>query len=58
MTRAEHIARHRELHKTLDELVADFITHTEHRPSQVTLLEFMQWSYEQCTNPTEPPEEL
>ena len=53
MTREEHIRRHQELHKSLDELVADFITHTTGLPSQTSLLDFMQWSCTQCNDPTE-----
>ena len=43
MTLAEHIQRHQELHAALDELVADFISHTTSRPSLTTLLELMEW---------------
>ena len=53
MTHEEHIERHIVLHKELDELVADFITHTKGLPSQTTMLELMHWSYEQTINPTE-----
>ena len=49
----EHRQRHIELHKSLDELIADFIEHTGKYPSGVTLMEFMKWSYEQTKNPTE-----
>lgn len=47
MTDAEHKQRHLELHDMLDELIADFIEHTDKRPSKTTLSEFMQWSFEQ-----------
>jgi len=53
----EHKKRHTELHRSLDELVADFIIHTENRPSQVTLLEFMEWSAKEMENPTTRKEE-
>lgn len=53
MTREEHIARHVELHQKLNELMADFVDHTGKLPSSTTLMEFMQWSYEQTKNPTE-----
>ena len=49
----EHKIRHVELHKALDELVADFINHTENMPSKTTLFELMEWSFEQTKNPTE-----
>ena len=48
----EHRERHIGLNKMLDELVADYITHTENLPSQTTLMEFMQWSFEQTKEPT------
>ena len=53
LTPEGHKARHKELHRALDELVADFIRHTQGLPSKTTLLTFMQWSSEQCENPTE-----
>lgn len=52
----EHKARHKELHKVLDELVADFITHNkngEYLPSKVSIMKLMEWSYSQTLNPTE-----
>lgn len=49
----EHKQRHVELHKSLDELVADFIDHTYKTPSQTTLMEFMKWSADQTKSPTE-----
>ena len=52
MTKEEHIRKHEALHKSLDELVADFIGHTKNLPSETTLMEFMQWSHEQTENPT------
>jgi len=53
MTSEEHKERHVILHQMLDELVADFIRHTEKRPSKTSLFEFMQWSNQQTINPTE-----
>lgn len=43
-----HQQRHKELHNALDELVADFITHTKGMPSRRTILELIQWSAEQA----------
>ena len=51
----QHKKRHTELHRALDELVADFITYTGKRPSQSTVLELMEWSAKQMHKPT--PEE-
>ena len=52
MTKKEHIKKHKELHASLDELLADFITHTEKFPSQATIMELIDWSFEQTKNPT------
>lgn len=56
MTKAEHIERHKLLHKMLDELIADWIQHTKCLPSQNTVLELMQWSNQQCKEPQETGE--
>lgn len=53
MNKEEHKKRHIELHKILDELVADFINITGKMPSQTNLLELMNWSFEQTQNPQE-----
>lgn len=45
----EHRGRHIALHKSLDELVADYIGETGNLPSQHTIFELMEWSYEQTT---------
>ena len=43
----KHRKRHILLHKYLDELVADFINHTNKLPSETTLMTLMKWSFEQ-----------
>jgi hypothetical protein len=48
-----HKARHLKLHHALDELIADFILHVDKWPSETTLFELMQWSYQQTIEPTE-----
>ena len=54
MNKKEHKKRHIELHKMLDELVADMITHKKgFMPSSATVIELMQWSHEQTINPKE-----
>jgi len=53
MTPEEHIEIHKELHRKLDELLADFISHTEKLPSKTTLMEFLDWSYSQTIKPDE-----
>ena len=54
MEREKHIKRHKELHKALDELAADYIMQTQKTMSETTVLEFMHWAYQQTINPTEP----
>ena len=53
MNKEEHIAKHIELHDSLDQLLADFIRHTKKLLGRTTLLEFLGWSHEQISNPTE-----
>lgn len=48
-----HKAQHEELHRKLDELVADFITHTGKLPSRTNLFDLIKWSADQAKNPTE-----
>ncbi len=58
MTKEEHIKRHQELHLMLDELLADFINHTDKLPSKTSLLELVEWSHKQTMNPDDDtPEE-
>jgi hypothetical protein len=54
MTTEEHRARHVELHKAFDELLADYLTHHPGSlPSNTTIEGLAQWSCEQMTEPTE-----
>jgi hypothetical protein len=55
MTTEEHQKRHFELHRALDELLADFIQHTNLRPSQTTAMQLLEWSAKQCIKPTDIP---
>lgn len=48
---ATHVARHVFLHGALDELVADWITKTEQRPSTGTVIDLLRWSYTQTLEP-------
>jgi hypothetical protein len=52
ITEEEHIKRHKELHEMLDELVADFISQTHNLPSSTSVMELMDWSFEQTKKPT------
>lgn len=48
-----HHARHQLLHTHFDELLADYLTqHHAARPSNMKLMDLMQWSYQQTLNPT------
>ena len=56
LTPDEHRSRHTELHKSIDELFADYLRHhREARLSTTTLMQLMEWSYQQTLNPTEAP---
>lgn len=59
MTPEQHRVRHVELHRALDELVADWVRHQgldapllAHTP----IMTLMLWSAEQTRAPTDPPE--
>jgi hypothetical protein len=49
----DHKQRHIDLHRSLDELIADFITHTGLLPSKTLLIDLMSWSKFQTVEPTE-----
>ncbi len=53
MTRGEHIERHKYLHAALDELVADFLQHTnfDRLPSVTPISDLMAWSCSQTHEP-------
>lgn len=53
MDKKEHIRIHKELHKALDLLLADFITHTNKLPDDVTVMELSSWAQQQTKHPTE-----
>ena len=55
MDRDEHIARHKELHRYLDELLADYISNCETFKSlkDVSIHDLIHWSHEQTINPTD-----
>ncbi len=52
MTKEEHIERHRELHKALDELVADYLTQAKGGNTASSIYGLMVWAYNQTSNPT------
>lgn len=51
MTKEEHKARHQILHAHLDELVADFLTKTGKLATKTSIMELMEWSHKQITDP-------
>jgi hypothetical protein len=53
MTHQEHIERHKQLHRNLDELMADYIEHSEKGLDETSVMQLMKWSYQQTLNPTE-----
>jgi hypothetical protein len=54
MTRDEHKARHVMLHQHFDELLADYLYHNrEARPSTMSMMDFLKWSYQQTIEPAE-----
>jgi hypothetical protein len=60
LTEEEHRQRHIELHNSLDELFADFITHqpiTEGGFLQRPIIDLIEWSHSQTINPESNPTE-
>ncbi|MBU0599120.1 hypothetical protein KKF61_09135 [Patescibacteria group bacterium] len=52
MTKEEHIERHKELHKKLGELVADWLGgEPEHFLEDLTVLDLLDWSKQQTVEP-------
>lgn len=54
LTRQEHIERHKNLHRSLDELLADWITNSgleRPYPTEHTISELIEWSCQQTINP-------
>ncbi len=47
-----HINKHKDLHNSLDVLIAEFMQGTQYdRPiSEVTILELLEWSYRQMVD--------
>jgi len=54
VTHEEHRARHLELHRAFDELLADYLAHNRGAlPSSTTLMTLMEWSHHQTIDPVE-----
>lgn len=52
MTPQEHKDRHVALHRSLDELVVDYATHTGKLLKDTNVMDLIEWSYKQTQNPT------
>ena len=55
MTDEEHKQRHIELHRMLDELVADYFTHTGKLFTSSSIMDLIQWSHQQTIQPAVTP---
>ena len=53
MTKEEHIEEHKHLHDSLDKLLLDFFLHTGKNSYNLSILELINWSYSQISNPEE-----
>ena len=51
-TKKELIKIHKELHNSLDKLSACYIKETEKRLSYTSVMELIEWSFEQTKNPS------
>jgi hypothetical protein len=52
MTKDEHKKLHQDLHKSLDEICADYIVHNRDKLiSETSVIELMKWSYGQTIDP-------
>jgi hypothetical protein len=54
MTKKGHVETHKRLHKSLEELVADYITCTGKHLSDSTIMDLMSWSAKQTVLPDIP----
>lgn len=51
MSREDHIWRHNELYKALNELLRDYINETGKDPKDICVLDLLAWSNSQRMNP-------
>ena len=51
LTKDEHIKIHKTLHNSLDQLVADFISHTGKSLEETSIMELIKWSHQQTIEP-------
>lgn len=55
VTEDEHKQRHIELHRALDELLADFILATKEPPLNQPIRNLLEWAYQQTIEPDHDP---
>lgn len=51
-TKNELALEHMRLHRELDKLIACYIDNTDKSLTDTNLMEFMEWSFKQTTNPS------
>ncbi len=49
MSNKEHLLKHKQLHQSLGELFADFISHTD-EDGESSIHKLIEWSYKQTQN--------
>ena len=54
MDKKIHIQIHKDLHRNLDSLVADYISCNEKGLKETSVIELIKWSYQQTINPLTP----
>jgi hypothetical protein len=53
ITYDQHKQIHKELHRSFDELLADYLLYSKKLPSEISVFELMKWSYHQTIDPQE-----
>ncbi len=53
LPREQHIKRHKELMRALDELVVDFVQCTRPLTNGTTVVDLLDWAHKQTHNPDE-----
>lgn len=54
LTKEQHKKRHQLLYRHLDELIADWMRHTQKPVLDQPIIELLKWSAEQMKDPTDP----
>ncbi len=53
MNKKEHIKIHKQLHESLDKLLADFLIHNKKAGLTTSIRELIEWSHQQTIDPEE-----